>query len=130
MVGSWSKYEQNLSSTWCEAEAISNSTNVEVLRNLNVKLYSDNKNVKSVLLNGSRIENIHSIAADLNTFCEKEKIVICPEWIPREENELSDHLSRYHDSDDWVISEKEEKKKSYCRDLLVCVVVVRLSFYV
>ena len=75
VVGSWSKYEQNLSSTWREAEAISRvvKTNVEVLRNSNVKLYSDNKNVKSVLLNGSRIENIHSIAADLNTFCEKER---------------------------------------------------------
>ena len=109
VVGSWSKYEQNLSSTWREAEAISRvvKTNVEVLRNSNVKLYSDNKNVKSVLVSGSRIENIHSIAADLNKFCEKEKIVICLEWIPREENELSDHLSRCHDSDDWVISEKE-----------------------
>ena len=90
VVGSWSKYEQNLSSTRREAEVISRvvKTNVEVLRNSNVKLYSDNKNVKSVLLNGSRIENIHSIATDLNTFCEKEKIVICPEWIPREEKEF------------------------------------------
>ena len=45
-------------------------------------------------MNGGRSESIHSIVADdLICFCEKEKIVICPEWTHREENELSDHLA-------------------------------------
>ena len=44
-------------------------------------------------MNGGRSESIHSIVADdLNCFCEKEKIEICPERTHREENELSDHL--------------------------------------
>ena len=43
-------------------------------------------------MNGGRSESIHSIVAyNLICFCEKEKIVICPEWTHRE-NELSDHL--------------------------------------
>ena len=58
-------------------------------------------------MNGSRSESIHSIVADdLICFCEKEKIVICLGWTHRRENELSDHLSSGHDSDDWVVSDK------------------------
>jgi hypothetical protein len=46
---------------------------------------------------------VHNIALDLNSFCEEKNIVVCPEWIPRKENEKSDYLSRCFDSDDWKI---------------------------
>ena len=60
-------------------------------------MYSDNKNVKSILLNGIRKMYIHEIALYLNMFCDQNKISLCPEWIPRAENEKSDYLSRCFD---------------------------------
>ncbi|XP_060574478.1 uncharacterized protein LOC132732127 [Ruditapes philippinarum] len=105
VIGSWSDIEKQRSSTWREAEAIHRvmKTYGSVLKNSHVKVYSDNKNVKSILLNGSRKSHVHNIALDLNSFCEEKNIVVCPEWIPREENEKSDYLSRCFDSDDWKI---------------------------
>ena len=106
VIGDWTNHEQSLSSTWRETEAVnkviqSNSNN---LKNSFVKIYSDNKNVKYILLNGSRVSNIHESAIELNTLCEQEGIILCPEWIPREKNEKADHLSRCYDCDDWSIA--------------------------
>ena len=106
MVGNWSAIEQNKSSTWRETEAVSRivKTYGDLFKNKCVKVYSDNKNVKSIINNGSRKSDIQSIALDLNDFCDRENIKICTEWIPREGNEQADYLSRCHDSDDWEIS--------------------------
>lgn len=106
VLGEWSPQEGQKSSTWREAEAVSRivKTHVNVLKNSVVKVYSDNKNIKSVLLNGSRKSDIHAIATDLNAICEKEGIILSPEWIPREGNEKADYLSRCQDSDDWEIN--------------------------
>jgi hypothetical protein len=105
VVGAWSGSEQSLSSTWRETEAVKRvvKSHGDTLKNSYVKVYSDNKNVKSVLLNGSRNSYIHDIAVGLNKFCEEKNIVLCPEWIPRENNTISDYLSRCYDSDDWQI---------------------------
>ena len=107
VTGSWLPEEQGKSSTWREAEAVHRfmRSKAEFLRNKNVKVFSDNKNVKSILLNGSRKMDIQKIALNINGICENNNIRICPEWIPREMNELSDYLSRCHDSDDWSISD-------------------------
>ncbi|XP_060595758.1 uncharacterized protein LOC132749862 [Ruditapes philippinarum] len=106
VVGQWSEYEQSLSSTWRETEAVNRviHSHSNILKNAYVKVFSDNKNVKSVLVNGSKTQNIHSSVVELNTLCEKENIVICPEWIPREDNERADFLSRCYDCDDWSVS--------------------------
>lgn len=107
VIGDWTAHEQSKSSTWRETEAVSRiiRSHVNVLRNSIVKVYSDNKNVQSVLLNGSRKNDIQYIAIGLHQFCEDENIVIQPEWIPRDGNEKADHLSRCRDSDDWEISD-------------------------
>ena len=51
-----------------------------------VKIYSDNKNVV-ILMNGSNKPDIQNIAISLNNLCERENIIMRPEWISREENE-------------------------------------------
>lgn len=106
VLGEWSSQEGQKSSTWREAEAVTRivKSHVNSLKNSVVKVYSDNKNIKSVLLNGSRKSDIHAVATDLNAVCEKEGIILSPEWIPRESNEKADYLSRCQDSDDWEIS--------------------------
>ena len=107
MVGLWSFSEHDESSTWREAESIYRivSSYANVLQNSLVKVYCDNKNVISVLLNGSRISAIQNIAVNLNVVCDKENIVLCPEWIPRRENVKADYLSRCYDCDDWTIAD-------------------------
>lgn len=106
VLGNWTAHERYYSSTWRETEAVSRviRTHVNILRHSVVKVYSDNKNVKSVLLNGSRKQDIHNVAISLNEFCDKENIIMQPEWIPRNGNDRADYLSRCVDSDDWEIN--------------------------
>ena len=105
VVGYWNKQEQMKSSTWREVEAVRRvlQSNVEILRNKHVKLLSDNKNVSSVLQIGSRQSDLQKLALDTYHICEKESIIISPEWIPREDNIRADNLSRCTDSDDWSV---------------------------
>lgn len=106
VLGEWNLFERGKSSTWRETEAVSRvlKSSVALLRNSSVNVYSDNKNVQSVLLNGSRKTDIQSIALDLSEVCDNENIEIHPVWIPREGNQQADYLSRCLDSDDWEIN--------------------------
>ena len=55
ITGSWSRLERLKSSTWREVEAVRRVIffNAGLLERKKVKVYSDNKNVKSILLKGS-----------------------------------------------------------------------------
>ena len=63
------------SSTRRETEAVSRviQSNVDILKDSSVKVFSDNKNVKSVLLNGSRKTDIQGSVLALHDVCEKRK---------------------------------------------------------
>ncbi|XP_045211850.2 uncharacterized protein LOC123563229 isoform X1 [Mercenaria mercenaria] len=105
VIGKWDTFEKVQSSTWRETEAVSRiiKSNAHVLKNKLVHIFTDNKNVKSILLNGSKTPSIQRTALDLANFCENENISFRPEWIPRVDNELADYLSRCTDCDDWEI---------------------------
>ena len=75
------------------------------IRGKKVKIYSDNKNVQSVLKVGSKKEELQTIAMEVSEICENNGINISVEWIPRELNERADYLSRCKDSDDWSIQD-------------------------
>ena len=106
VLGNWNEHEQGSSSTWRETEAVSRliRSHAEVLKDSVIKVYSDNKNVKSVLMSGSTKPDIQNIAINLNNFCDKENITLRTEWIPRKDNAKAAYLSRCKDSDDWEIS--------------------------
>lgn len=106
VVGSWSKQEMLKSSTWREAEAIRRIlvSNLAVFEGKKLKIYSDNKNVKTVLRSGSTKVDLQTIALQIYNVCEKRDITLIPEWIPREKNTRADFLSRCHDCDDWEIN--------------------------
>jgi hypothetical protein len=76
------------------------------LKNKNVKVFSDNQNVKSILLNGNVHIELQKISLGFNDFCEENNIHISPEWIPRDNNQISDYLSRCLVCDDWSISDR------------------------
>ena len=45
--------------------------------------------------------DLQIIALDIYEFCTKYGITVVPEWIPRQQNERADYLSRSVDCDDW-----------------------------
>ena len=73
-----------MSSTWREPEAVHRIIRVHssVLRNSVIKVYSDYKNVKSVLFHGSNKPTVNKVAVDLHSVCMQENIIISPEMIP------------------------------------------------
>ncbi|MEW8548285.1 MAG: reverse transcriptase domain-containing protein, partial [Candidatus Thiodiazotropha sp.] len=106
VVGSWSKQEMLKSSTWREAEAVKRIlfSNLAVFEGKKLKIYSDNKNVKTILRSGSTKSDLQDIALKVYAFCDERDITLIPEWIPREKNARADFLSRCHDCDDWEVS--------------------------
>lgn len=101
-MGSWIKQDTLKSSTWREAETITRI----LVSNFAVKLkiYSDNKNVKTMLRSGSTKGDLQTIALQIYNVCEERDITLIPEWILREKNTRVDFLSRCHDCDDREIS--------------------------
>lgn len=105
VTGQWTSEEMLKSSTWRETEAVSRvlKSNGQLLKNKTVKVYTDNKNVVPILQTGSRKNELHEIACEVNKTCQKYNIEIISEWIPRCKNEIADILSKCGDSDDWSI---------------------------
>ena len=105
VTGSWSESEKRSSSTWREIEAVNRlvESSVHILENRTLKLSTDNKNVTSIIKNGSRKTDFQTIACELHTLCADHNIKLTSQWIPREQNKIADNLSRYSDCDDWGI---------------------------
>ena len=107
VIGVWSQGERSRSSSWREAEAVKRvlNSNLDQVRGKKVKVYSDNKNVESILKIGSRKEDLQNIANEIFETCQSNEISLSVQWIPRESNERADYLSRCRDSDDWSVQE-------------------------
>ena len=99
IFGDWDDTERLRSSTWRETETVRRviNGNNEILQQKKVKVFSDNKNVMSVLQIGSSKNDLQNISCDVNDICERHDIKISLEWIPRDQNQKADDLSRYRD---------------------------------
>lgn len=106
IFGDWDAPERLRSSTWRESETVRRliKSNVMLLQHKKIKVFSDNKNVQSILQIGSRKKDLQKIATDINQVCEQHNIELYTEWIPRDQNQEADDLSRCGDSDDWSVS--------------------------
>ena len=96
------------SSTWRELIAIER-TLWSLVRNLSIKiirLFTDNLAVAYVWLSGSRKEMIQKVVKRIFEFCHERSIQLWIEWIPRKDNVLADALSKFYDSDDWMLNSK------------------------
>ena len=80
-------------------------SSVQLIKNQTVRLKTDNKNVTSIIRNGSRKPDLPNIACELNSICSENNIKLFSQWIPRKQNKIADNLSRYADCDDWGICE-------------------------
>ena len=63
MKDSWSRSEQLKSSTWREVEAVRRVMlfNAGLIEREKFKIYSDNKNVRSILMKGSKKPDLQSL---------------------------------------------------------------------
>jgi hypothetical protein len=77
--------------------------NAESLIGVSLKVYTDNKNVETILRVGSKETYLHDKCMDIHETCIENDISISSQWIPRESNKEVDSLSRMNDCDDWGI---------------------------
>ncbi|VDI42225.1 Hypothetical predicted protein [Mytilus galloprovincialis] len=105
--GTWLESEVSTSSTWKELTAVKNVflSLINFLSGKNVKWFTDNQNVVSIVSKGSTKSVLQKLALDIFSTCIKHNVNIDMVWIPSTENERADYLSRIIDSDDWAISE-------------------------
>ena len=74
------------------------------LSNERARWFTDNQNVVHILQVGSRKPDLQAEALAIFSISLSQHIHIEPEWIPREDNEMADYLSRIVDYDDWSLS--------------------------
>ena len=94
---------KNSSSTQRELSAVKFALQslIKPLSNRAVCWASDNQNVTRILMHGSRIPHLHRDALDIFSLCQENRVRLNVTWVPREENQMADTLSRVTDSDDW-----------------------------
>ncbi|XP_063416029.1 uncharacterized protein LOC134697676 [Mytilus trossulus] len=108
MYKSWTNLEKVKSSTWREVKAIELClvSFAQLVCNSCVVVYTDNQNAVSVIEKGSKILELQNLTLSIFNTCIVNCISINVKWIPREENEKADYLSRIVDIDDWGTSDE------------------------
>ena len=103
--GHWLQEEAVKSSTWRELRAVRQVLEAFApkLRNERVRWFMDNQNVTRIIATGSKKPDLQAETLAIFSTAVANNIRIEPEWIPREENELADYLSRIMDYDDWSL---------------------------
>ena len=103
----WSIEETARSSTWRELKAVclALETFANHLSGSKVVWYSDNQNVVSILLNGSRKADLQLLALQAFHICLQFRISLDPKWIPRDLNSRADLISRLIDFDDYELND-------------------------
>ena len=106
VTGKWSRYEAVKSSTWRELKSVSNLLieTESLLSNHTIELHTDNKNVVSILKNGSRIDDLQILSTQVFDLCRINNVTLVPVGIPRNKNQIADFLSRCTDCDDWSLN--------------------------
>ena len=102
----WSIAETMQSSTWWELKAVCFALEAFASRLSGSKVvwYSDNQNVTSILLNGSRKADLQLLALRAFHICLQCRISLDPKWIPRDLNSRADLISRLIDFDDYELN--------------------------
>lgn len=103
----WNELEMKQSSTWRELLCIRDALRslAPSLQNNNVKWYTDNQGVVSIVDSGSMKLHLHQLALDIFYSAKDNNIEINIEWIPRALNDIADYLSKIIDPDDWHVKD-------------------------
>ncbi|CAG2249866.1 unnamed protein product [Mytilus edulis] len=92
----WLKHEAIKSSTWRELKAIELSIDSfkHLLSNSLVSFFTEPQNAVGIIQKGSKVPELQTLALSIFSICVSCNISLHPEWIPREDNEKADALSR------------------------------------
>lgn len=108
--GSWEPHERHgvASSTWRELSALLRllrSFNPAVLSDCTVVARGDARKVSTILQKGgSGRDHLQTVCLAIFALCLEHCLDLRPEWLPREENERADYLSKIRDVDDFGLS--------------------------
>ena len=78
---------------------------VSLWKPLLVLWYSDNQNVESILLNGSKKSDVLELALQAFHICLEYHISLDVKWDPEGPNETADSISKFIDFDDYALSD-------------------------
>ena len=103
--GAFTQSEMATSSTYRELLAVKYILQSVgfLIRNQSVQWNSDNLNATKIIDVGSSKSYLHNIAVDIYKLCLCYDIEIFHRWIPREENDIADKISKLSDNDNWSI---------------------------
>ena len=101
----WSADEKGKSSTWQEPRAVYYMlTSIGHIRTGHkVQWYTDNQNVTCIIDRGSREPDLQTLAEEIVNLCNNHRVSVIPVWVPQDNNQLADYLSKLTDVDDWGI---------------------------
>ena len=111
--GRWRSSERHRSSTWRELIGLRNTIMAfgRKLMNRSVLAYVDAKNVYFAWAKGgSKHPDHHEILVELQRYCDEHNIQLETQWIPREENERADYLSKLIDCNDWQLAKRHFRR--------------------
>ena len=77
--------------------------NAERIKGKKLKVYSDNKNVHSILAKGSSKSDLQSLSLSIYEICNERGITLISEWLARRFNEAADSLSKTQSGDEWTL---------------------------
>jgi hypothetical protein len=99
----WKDCERLQSSTWGELYAIEFSLRsfAPVLEGSHVKWFTDNQAAAKIVEVGSMKFELHKMARRIFEICISSGIYLEVQWIPRDQNQQADYVSRLLDTDDW-----------------------------
>ena len=102
----WTANVMFRSSTWRELKAVYTclSSFSVVLSGRAVQWFTDNRNIPSIIRNGSMKRDLHEISLSIFQIVLRNGIDLQVDWIPRHLNEHADATSRIVDLDDWGVS--------------------------
>ena len=103
----WSATEASQSSTWRELRTVDLALSAFApdLQGKKVAWFNDNSSVVSIVHNGSRVEELLSLALSIFHICASSDISLEMKWIPRDSNRQADSLSRIIDFEDYSIND-------------------------
>ena len=79
------------------------SSFLPVLRGHHVTLYKDSTNCEAICDHGSRRAHLQKIAISVFNMCRAHDVDLKVVWVPREQNQLADALSKWVDTEDWML---------------------------
>ena len=104
--GLWTEHEKGKSSTWRELAAVARVLEAvgSLLQNSRVRWFTDNQNVVRIIRVGRRVNELQKLAVSIFKTMLANNGTVEPEWVPRDENQTVDEVSRIIDYDDWSIN--------------------------